>query len=368
MGRELASAAARWNHLVGLDFRPEFVAACDTDPATLDRFAASAPTARAYNRYQDLLNDPRVEAVYVAVPHDLHTEIYLAVLRAGKHLLGEKPFGIDLAANARILDEALARPGQLVCCSSEFPFFPGAQMVFRAVREGKAGRILDVRSGLLHSSDMDPLKRINWKRTVRHNGRYGCMGDLGMHAVHLPLRCGFRALDVRALLTKVHHHRPDHAGAMVPCDTWDNAVLACSGIGPGDGEFPMLFETKRLAPGHANTWFISIDATELSLRFSTRNPRTIETLPYSPNSPQARHVRDIGYESAYPAVTGGIFEFGFPDAIQQMLAAFCDELAHGRDGMRQPFYCATPDETSRSHALFDAALRSHESRSVACIA
>ena len=49
-------------------------------------------------------------------------------------------------------------------------------------------------------------------------------------------------------------------------------------------------------------------------------------------------------------ITGDIFEFGFTDVILQMWAAFCDELANGRDRMNQPFHCATPEElqTSRS--------------------
>jgi len=42
-----------------------------------------------------------------------------------------------------------------------------------------------------------------------------------------------------------------------------------------------------------------------------------------------------------------------------MWAAFLDELAHGRDGMRQPFHCATPGEAAASHRLFTAALESH---------
>jgi hypothetical protein len=57
-------------------------------------------------------------------------------------------------------------------------------------------------------------------------------------------------------------------------------------------------------------------------------------------------------------ITGGIFEFGFSDAILQMWSTFCDELAHGRKGMKQPFYCATPEETALSHRLFTAALAS----------
>ena len=71
-------------------------------------------------------------------------------------------------------------------------------------------------------------------------------------------------------------------------------------------------------------------------------------LRYEPGGPQAWHVTDLGWESAYKGITGGIFEFGFPDAMLQMWAAFCDELTHGRDGMSQPLYCVTPEESRRA--------------------
>jgi len=63
------------------------------------------------------------------------------------------------------------------------------------------------------------------------------------------------------------------------------------------------------------------------------------------------------YQSAYKTISGAIFEFGFSDAILQMWAAFCDELAHG-PLMHQPFLCATPEEAATTHALFTAALES----------
>lgn len=73
--------------------------------------------------------------------------------------------------------------------------------------------------------------------------------------------------------------------------------------------------------------------------------------------PQVWRTEDLGYSSAYPAITGGIFEFGFSDAILQMLAAFCDELVSG-ENMTGPFRCATPEEALLSHRLFTAALQS----------
>src|SRR5215471_20898412 len=149
MGRELASAMARWNHLVGLDFKPRIVAACDTDRATLERFGTMVEGAKLHDEYRTVLDDPGVEVVYIAVPHHLHEELYTAALAAGKHLLAEKPFGIDRPACERIMSAVRANPKLLVRCSSEFPFFPGAQRIIALARD--FGRILEVRCGLLHS-------------------------------------------------------------------------------------------------------------------------------------------------------------------------------------------------------------------------
>jgi hypothetical protein len=79
-------------------------------------------------------------------------------------------------------------------------------------------------------------------------------------------------------------------------------------------------------------------------------------------------VLDLGSQSAYPTITGAIFEFGFSDAVLQMWAAYLDELAHGNAGMQQPFHCATPAETTQTHRLFTAALKSQQDATTVTIA
>ncbi len=364
MGREFASAAARWRHLDDIGVRPELAVVCDTSPSVLDWYGRLEPQPRRVSDYREVLAADDVDAVYCAVPHNLHEEIYTAVLAAGKHLLGEKPWGIDLAASDAI--NAAIQPGLLVRCSSELPFYPGGQEVFRWIAERRYGRVLEVRSQFLHSSDLDPRKPINWKRIAASNGEYGCMGDLGMHALHLPLRAGWAPRNVRAVLSDVFCERPGPDGRPVACDTWDNAVLLCESEDAGRS-FPLRIETKRIAPGETNTWTIEVDGTEGSIAYTTKLPKTLRVMAYEPGGPQEWRVRDLGSQSAYPTITGAIFEFGFPDAILQMWAAFLDELAHGREGMSQPFYCATPEEAAATHRLFTAALESNRAGTVVAV-
>jgi predicted dehydrogenase len=363
MGRELASAMARWCHLLDLNVRPELVAVCDRAPALLDWFTSNFDTVhQATADYRELLANPKVEAVYCAVPHNLHQQMYVDILNAGKHLLGEKPFGIDRAANRAILAAAARHPQAVVRASSEFPFFPVMQRIIRLIKDRKFGKILEVECGFLHSSDMNPDKPINWKRMVDVNGEYGCMGDLGLHVFHVPLRFGWTPANVRAILSKVVRERPNASGQLVPCETWDNATLFCEV--PCDGEvFPLTAKTQRMAPGETNTWYLTIKGTELSARFTTKRPKTLETMPYVKTGPQTWHSEDVGYEPEFKTITGGIFEFGFSDSLLQMLAAFCRQIELGNQG-ELFFGCATLEETRLSHEIFTAALESQKNKSV----
>ena len=367
MGREFASAAARWCHLPQMDVRPEIVAVCDKNDELLKWYTGNfASITQVTDDYKELLANDEVEAVYIAVPHNLHAEFYCAAIEAGKHLLGEKPFGIDKEANKAISECAAKHPDVMVRCSSEFPFFPGMQKIGQMIEQEVFGTILEVNCGFLHSSDMDFNKSINWKRMLKFNGEYGCMGDLGMHTCHVPFRAGWVPKDVRAILSNIVTERPDGKGGMAVCETWDNATLLCQANDPVTGkEFPMTIKTQRIAPGNKNTWYFEVFGTKTSARWSSKQINTLEILEYD-GGEQAWQVIDMGHEMAYKSITGGIFEAGFSDSILQMWAAFLYELHHGEPISRFAG-CVKPDEVELSHALFTAALESQKTASVVAV-
>lgn len=361
MGREFASAAARWCHLPQMDIRPEIISVCDTNAELLAWYTDHFRTiTQVTGDYRQLLAHPDVEAVYIAVPHHLHAELYCAAIEAGKHLLGEKPFGIDQPANGRILECIRKHPQVFVRCSSESPFFPAMQKIGGLIEKRAFGQIIEVHSGFLHSSDLDARKPINWKRKIEYNGEYGCMGDLGMHACHMPFKAGWLPQNVSAQLCKIVPARPDGKGGMAECRTWDNATLLCRTLDTATGQtFPMTIKTHRIAPGHKNTWYLEVYGSQASARWSSKQANTLEILEYQPGAEQAWQVMDMGHEMAYKSITGGIFEVGFSDIILQMWAAFLYEMVHGQP-IRKFAGCVTPEETAWSHRLFTAALASHE--------
>jgi predicted dehydrogenase len=364
MGREFASTAARWLHLPDMKIRPEIIAICRRNLAADSTawFKDNIPTIKQLtDDYRELLSNPDVEAVYISVPHNLHENFYCAALEAGKHLMAEKPFGIDMQANDAIRACIREHPDCFVRCSSQFLFFPAVQKIGRMIEAGACGRIIEVNVGFLHCSDLNPAKPINWKRTIEANGEYGCMGDLGPHICSVPFRAGWIPLNVRAVLSKIIHERTNGSGGVVPCGTWDNATLLCQARDSDSSEeFPFTLKTQRISPGQKNNWYLEILGTKACAKYSTRVANTLEILEYN-GSDQVWQKIDMGQEVPFKSITHGIFQFGVSDAILQMWAGFLYEFDNGK-----PFTkfsgCVTPDETSLWHRLFTAALESHKSR------
>ena len=67
------------------------------------------------------------------------------------------------------------------------------------------------------------------------------MGDLGMHACHIPFRAGWNVHNTRAILSNIMTTRPDGKGNTVPCETWDNATLLCEASDNVDAELKWLY-------------------------------------------------------------------------------------------------------------------------------
>lgn len=359
MGREFASVSMRWLHLLGDLPRPVILAACDLNDDNLNWFRQVPDTKYFYHNYQEMLENPEIEAVYCAVPHHLHAKVYSDVIRAGKHLIGEKPFGMDLNAMGEIEAAMAEHPEVFVRCASEFPFYPAVQQMVKWYREGAFGQIIEAKFTIKHSSDMDLKKPINWKRMRAANGEYGCMGDLGIHTQHLPFRLGFKPQNVSAYLANIAKERPDLDGNMVPCETWDNAILMCQTTNEAGDVFPMQLEMKRMAPGCTNTVEYEIYGLNMSAKFTTDDPNAIQyTQAVGREQAWARLV--IGQKTQYPVITGSIFEFGFSDSLLQMFAAFVSELR----GLPCSFGCFRPEEARMSHELLTAALESYTSKRV----
>jgi len=117
----------------------------------------------------------------------------------------------------------------------------------------------------------------------------------------------------------------------------------------------MRLEMKRLAPGAMNTWFLEVLGTDGGVRFTTAEPKTLWRFERAKELCWKR--TELGFEMPFQTITGGIFEVGYPDLIQQMWVAFLMEREGGLDGRlgaRHP--------RRRSRASGSSLRRSHPTR------
>jgi len=113
---------------------------CDLRPAQLEKVQRRYPGVRVTTNPADVWNDPEVDAVVVATPVDKHFELAMASLRAGKHVLVEKPITSTSEQASRLIDEAAAR--RLVLMVDHTFVYTGAVRKMRELLEtGELGDI-----------------------------------------------------------------------------------------------------------------------------------------------------------------------------------------------------------------------------------
>jgi predicted dehydrogenase len=122
---------------------PEAVSSRDV--RTAQSYAAEHGIARAVTGYQTLIDDPDVDALYIALPNSLHADWTVAALRAGKPVLCEKPLTGSLPETRRVLDVA-RQTGTLLWEAFVFPFHDQMTRVRTALASGAVGELREIHS------------------------------------------------------------------------------------------------------------------------------------------------------------------------------------------------------------------------------
>jgi len=139
-----------------------------------------SPKGLVYTSYEELLADPKVEAVYISLPNSLHLPWAIKAMRAGKHVLCEKPLGM----NAKEVEEAIAvseETGRIFVEASWNRWHPRSQRIREIVKSGELGTITRIRSCFTY----DGLDPENIRLDPALGG--GILYDLGPYSTVAPL-------------------------------------------------------------------------------------------------------------------------------------------------------------------------------------
>src|SRR4051812_42243684 len=135
-----AGAVSDYHHVpaLRLDPRATLVAACDADPALLERRRAEWGIDRVTTDYRALVESNDVDAVVIATPNFTHRDMAVAAAQAGKHIMCEKPLGRN-AGEVREMVDACEKTGVVHMTAFTYRFAPAMRYLRHLLKSGALG-------------------------------------------------------------------------------------------------------------------------------------------------------------------------------------------------------------------------------------
>ncbi|MBI2294450.1 MAG: Gfo/Idh/MocA family oxidoreductase [Betaproteobacteria bacterium] len=150
---------------------------------------------RLYHSYENVLADPKVDAVVLATPHTQHAAQIVAAAKAGKHVFSEKPIALT-AKSAEAAVRACARAGVALAVGFNWRFQPALREIKRMLEDGRLGKLLHLEGNFCGPS-VYRVSRDHW-RQARDEAPAGGMTGRGVHVVDAFLYLAGRIESVHA--------------------------------------------------------------------------------------------------------------------------------------------------------------------------
>jgi predicted dehydrogenase len=210
MGSIHAQAWTTAPRFFDLDVVPVLAAVCGRDKEAAQSFADKFGVGRVETDWRALVEDPEIDAVDICVPGNLHAEIAIAALQAGKHVLCEKPLANTLAEAEKMAlaaEEAKAG-GALAMVGFSYRRTPALAYARELVRDGRLGTIRHIRASYLQDWIVDEDFPLVW-RLDKDKAGSGALGDIGAHILDLAQYVtGHRLAGISALTETFVKTRP----------------------------------------------------------------------------------------------------------------------------------------------------------------
>src|SRR5690554_177917 len=227
------------------------VAICSRDQASARAAADSLGIERAYGSYEELLADPNIDAIYNPLPNHLHVPWTIKALEAGKHVLCEKPLGLNAADVAHLIDTAAQHPHLKVMEAFMYRFHPQWQRAHQLVTSGSIGQLRTIHSHFSYNN----REQENIRNNLDMGG--GALMDIGCYSISLS-RFLFQSEPLRVL------------GQITPYSGYEVDCLVSGIMEFADGSATFTASTKIEglqyveASGEAGSLFIPVPFSPLA--------------------------------------------------------------------------------------------------------
>ena len=366
MGRAHSNAWRQVGHFFDVDPVPRLRAVAGRDEAGVKEAAASLGWEGYETSYERLLARDDIQLIDVCTPGNSHHDIAIAALRAGKHVLCEKPLANSLA-QAKEMVEAAEQAGTVNMVTFNYRRVPAVQLAKQLIAEGRIGEVRHWRAVYLQDWILDPQFPLVW-RLQKDLAGSGALGDIGAHIVDLAQFLVGPITEVIGTLNTFIKERPTEEAS-----TGGSGLTAAGGTRIGevtvDDSTTILarfesgatgtFEATRLAAGRRNYNSFEINGSEGSLVFNLE--RLNELQVYFTSDPEdVQGFRTISVTEPVHPFTGAWWPAGHIIGYEHSFVHTIKDLLDGVRKNESP--APTFLDGYRCQAVLDAVEQSANSR------
>ncbi len=299
--------------------------------------AAKWGWAESATDWREVIERPDIDVVDIVTPGDTHAEIAIAALRAGKHVLCEKPLANTVAEAQEMTDAAAAASGVRAMVGFTYRRVPAATFARDLVAAGRIGDIRQVRAEYLQDWLSDADAPLTW-RLQKDRAGSGALGDIGAHAADLAeYITGQRLTSVSGILETLVSERPllgEGVGLSGTASSERGAVTVDDvALFTGRLESGALasFEATRFRTGRKNALRIEVSGSLGALSFDLERLNELEFYDATQPGTEQGFRRILVTEHDHPYLfpwwpTGHMlgYEHGFSHQVRDLVVAIAD--------------------------------------------
>jgi predicted dehydrogenase len=337
LGRAHTRSLARIPMLFGdRSYDPELVVCADPAPGAADEAVSGFGFARATDDWRRVVDDPAVDAIWIAAPNMLHVELVEAAAQAGKDVFCEKPVGGTPEQTARA-ERAVRRAGVIGGVGFNYRWAPLVRYAAELIAAGELGTVTNYRGRFFSMYGADPLGVLSWRFRLDEGG-HGVTSDMLSHAVDLAHHLAGPITRVVGTTATFIPERPLGAGSHYgrgragdphgAVTNEDYAGMLCEFAGGARGSF----EASRAIVGPESEMAFDVHGTTGAAGWSLEALNELR-LYRATGDRGSGYMTVLGGERFPPHgafVPGSGNGIGYEDLVTIEDAAFCDAVAERR--------------------------------------
>lgn len=333
MGRVHSHAWRTAPKFFDLPVAPELTVLVGRNAERTAAAAAQLGFAEAATDWREVITREDVDVVDICTPGDTHAEIAEAALRAGKHVLVEKPMANSVAeaeAMAAAAKEAEQR-GVRAMVGFTYRRTPALRLAQELIADGRIGQVRQVRAQYLQDWLADPESPLTWRLDKERAGS-GALGDIGAHIIDMTcFLTGERFSGISGAVQTFVPQRPVDGGA--PGERGDVTVDdAAQAMGRLNSGAPVILEASRFAWGRKNALRIEVTGSTGAVAFDFEEMNVLEVFDANEDSRTSGFKRVLVtepehtyLEAWWPPGHGLGYEHGFTHQVVDFVQAIADQ-------------------------------------------